>query len=548
MPPRSLSDAPAARVVGWCLAVGVVLLQAAAILRASPSWFLKRLPDDSFYYLEVGRRLGEGGGFTFDGVNETNGFHPLWQGIVAILSIVAPDERAYVQLVLLTGMALSVAAVALVGRTVAKVAGPVAALAGAVLALTGALGAWSNGMEGPAVVLTLAIVLTLLARWAEAPTIRNGVWVGLACAACVLARFDLLAVIWVVPVAMVWRARAWRAAIPVAAGAAALGLPLGVAWLIRFGHPLTTSATVKSHLLDEAYEERFGGRATAAYVRYLAETTAEYGRSLLDRVRRGDPGPGRWLLLVLATIGAVAAVGRRRDASDAEGATGEGGAGRAPELSPAAFGLVVLAVTVAAKAVVDLLAAPLWASAWYAAPQQLAVPFAVGVGAWKGVEWIASRVPVVGIALAGLVALLLIPLNVRESLATDDDRPFQGSWQQELDDAAAWIRAEGPAGRYGARDAGLLGFRLHGRRTLVNLDGLVNSYEYAELLETDPTLVEQVRATDVDFLVNRLPADRVSGELGCARELWRSAQPVAYEDGLQDGSTQHVYVLDVRGC
>lgn len=536
------------RIVGWTLAGLVVVLQVLAIVRASPSWFLKRLPDDAFYYLEVGRRLGEGGGFTFDGVNETNGFHPLWQGIVAVLSIVAPSDRAYVQLVLLSGVAMSVAAVALVARTVAEVAGTTAALAGAIVALTGALGAWSNAMEGPAVILTLAIVLALLARWAEAPTFRNGVWVGLACAACVLARLDTVAVIWLVPAAMAWRARAWRAVLPVAAGVAAIGVPLGAAWLIRFGHPLTTSATVKSHLLDESYRDRFGGRATMAYVRYLGDVTTDYGRSLVDRVRRGDPGAGRLFLLLLAGIGAVAGIARRRSGAGHADPADHAAADAPSPWTPAGFAVAVLVVVVMAKAVVDLLAAPLWASAWYAAPQQLVVPFAVGVGAWKGIEWFSARLPVAGIALAVLTGLLVVPLNIRESLTTADDRPFQGSWQQELDDAAAWIRSDGPAGRYGARDAGLLGFRLHGDRTLVNLDGLVNDYEYAELLEQDPTLVEQVRANGVDILVNRLSAEQVADDLGCARELWRSDEPVAYDDGLQDGSSQYVYVLDVRSC
>lgn len=535
MEPRTLSDEPSVRIVGWFLAGFVVALQALAILRASPSWFIKRMPDDAFYYLEVGQRLGEGGGFTFDGVHETNGFHPLWQGIVALLSIVAPSDRAYIQLVLLTGLVMSVAAVALVARTVAKVAGTTAALVGSIVALTGALGAWSNGMEGPAVMLSFAIVLTLLVRWAEAPTTRNGVWVGLACALSVLARLDVVAVIWLVPAAMAWRARAWRAVLPVAAGAAAIGIPLGAAWLIRFGHPLTTSATVKSHQLDEQYQDRFGGRATGAYLRYLGDTAADYARSLIERVRRSDPGPGRVFVLFLALIGAAGAVARRRSA-------------REQPISPAGFAIAVLVVVVLAKAVVDLLAAPLWASSWYAAPQQLVVPFAVGVGAWKGVEWFSGRMPIAGIALAVVLGLLVVPLNIRESLTTADDRPYQGSWQQELTDAATWIRSDGPTGRYGARDAGLLGFRLHGARTLVNLDGLVNNYDYAELLERDPTLLQQADANGVDFLVTRLAAEQVIGELGCADQLWRSDQPVAYDDGLQGESNQYIYVLDLRSC
>src|SRR3972149_3649273 len=34
--------------------------------------------DDGFLYFQVARNLAAGHGFTFDGINPTNGFHPLW--------------------------------------------------------------------------------------------------------------------------------------------------------------------------------------------------------------------------------------------------------------------------------------------------------------------------------------------------------------------------------------------------------------------------------------------------------------------------------------
>lgn len=39
------------------------------------NWYLT---DDAFYYFQVARNVSEGSGFTFDGINYTNGFHPLW--------------------------------------------------------------------------------------------------------------------------------------------------------------------------------------------------------------------------------------------------------------------------------------------------------------------------------------------------------------------------------------------------------------------------------------------------------------------------------------
>ena len=34
--------------------------------------------DDAYYYFEIARRIADGGGSTFDGLNTNNGYHPLW--------------------------------------------------------------------------------------------------------------------------------------------------------------------------------------------------------------------------------------------------------------------------------------------------------------------------------------------------------------------------------------------------------------------------------------------------------------------------------------
>lgn len=45
--------------------------------------------DDGFYYFQVARNLAAGLGFTFDGLNPTNGFHPLWLFLVTPLFLLA---------------------------------------------------------------------------------------------------------------------------------------------------------------------------------------------------------------------------------------------------------------------------------------------------------------------------------------------------------------------------------------------------------------------------------------------------------------------------
>ena len=40
--------------------------------------------DDAFYYFGIARNIVAGHGSTFDGINATNGYHPLWMGICLI--------------------------------------------------------------------------------------------------------------------------------------------------------------------------------------------------------------------------------------------------------------------------------------------------------------------------------------------------------------------------------------------------------------------------------------------------------------------------------
>ncbi|HEY2882771.1 MAG TPA: hypothetical protein VGJ15_10065, partial [Pirellulales bacterium] len=42
--------------------------------------------DDSYYYLKTAANAQAGYGFSFDRINPTNGFHPLWMGLLVPLA------------------------------------------------------------------------------------------------------------------------------------------------------------------------------------------------------------------------------------------------------------------------------------------------------------------------------------------------------------------------------------------------------------------------------------------------------------------------------
>ncbi len=85
------------RIPGWAVwGVLGVILAAAAIWR----FYLASLPpeilvargylDDGFFYLRVAQQIATGHGSTFDGIHMTNGYHPLWMGVLVVLYYLFP--------------------------------------------------------------------------------------------------------------------------------------------------------------------------------------------------------------------------------------------------------------------------------------------------------------------------------------------------------------------------------------------------------------------------------------------------------------------------
>ena len=93
-------------------------------------WFTR---DDAYYYFKVAQNISEGRGSTFDGVNATNGYHPLWMLIcVPIFALARFDLILPLRILLLVMSGLSVATAILlyrlIGRVFAPAIGAIAAL------------------------------------------------------------------------------------------------------------------------------------------------------------------------------------------------------------------------------------------------------------------------------------------------------------------------------------------------------------------------------------------------------------------------------------
>ena len=191
----------AALGLGWAALLAPFLFEILTILRAGHLALIRRVPDDAFYYLEIAGRLSRGQGFTFDGIHTTNGFHPLWQLALVPFGWVFGSGDAGVRAVLIFGVLCCLVAVLLFVRLAWSIAGPGPALLGGVAATQFALSRWVDGMEGPVVLLALALLATALAAADASPSRRMVVVAGAASALLVLARLDFAPLLLVLAIA-----------------------------------------------------------------------------------------------------------------------------------------------------------------------------------------------------------------------------------------------------------------------------------------------------------------------------------------------------------
>jgi hypothetical protein len=420
--------------------------------------------DDAYYYAAIARNLARGAGSTFDGINPTNGYHPLWMAVSVIPFRLGLDDLAAVRTLLLVQVLVWGLALALVGRLVADVVGPVRpparGAAVAVVAATFTLAGLSpfivktfvNGMETGIAVAILAAVLLVAVRHPDPVSGPRGaaVVLGLLLAAAFLARTDAAvlvaaAALWTLPGAV--RARR-PARLALVAGPAAVTavvyLALNQRW---FGSPWQVSGLIKRAPID------VGTVVTMVVIVTVAALLAGHGwrRSVGGRPPRRTPA-------------------RFPRADRCAAAT-------------AWFGAACLVLV----GYYQVLQTQQWL--WYFAPVVLwlVVLFVLAVadvvGAAQEGDPARARARVLGVGGAVFVVPLLVGLVIQGRSFAD---PTVRSIQVANRDAGRWIDANLPPGAVLASwDAGVVGY--FGHRPVVNLDGVVNSHAWYEALRNGTT-------------------------------------------------------------
>ena len=204
-------------------------------------WFTR---DDAYYYFKVAQNISEGRGSTFDGINPTNGYHPLWMLVcVPIFALARFDLILPLRVLLLVVSGLSVATGILLYRLIGKVFAPaIGALAALfwvfsfdVLAIV-----YQHGLETGIAAFFIVLLIYKLAEfeksWRRNEVSRKQILtLGIIAALTMFSRLDLVFFAGMVGLWVVFRGHLLRYFLPLDIASIVVS-PL-LAFVLRMGFP-----------------------------------------------------------------------------------------------------------------------------------------------------------------------------------------------------------------------------------------------------------------------------------------------------------------------
>ena len=434
---------------------------------ASPARLATQAFDDACYFARIAENVARGYGFTFDRINPTNGYQPMWEYLlIPVQALPLPPEQRFV-----IGMLLQVAMLALASallfRTLVRLLPGTSLLPAAALFVTFVFLESVNGMETATQVLALAMLVWAGWRWEvfalarPLPSFGLGVILGAALLARLDGIFNVFALGGVALVAAL-RARERRAERLRGLSAIALGTLVAMAPYLAYNRMVFGAFVPISGLLKSSFPHAalHGGLLARFGVRGVAHLALGLGfvlHYLAGLPREGDRPAGQRYLRAAILVGALGMFGQ------------------------ATYALLFMKW-----------ATFRWHFVWFAIVSTLIVAEATRAWLARAVERSAWRAaPVLA---GGLLALAVAAQTVRADLRTP-----AYNWHRAAYDAAIWARTHVPEDAVLAmNDAGTFGY-FSGRR-VINLDGVVNTLGYQDTIR-EQRWVDYLHSRGVTYIV-----------------------------------------------
>lgn len=410
-------------------------------------------PDDAYYYLKIARNFVKGYGFSFDAINPTNGFQPLWMYLLLLPAYFTRelDVEIFPRVALTYQSVLLAVSVYALHRALQRQCPAAIVILGDAIALVLGLRAFMNGME--TIVLFLAFTTTIWYLSHHEQVSLNAAYfatVGVLSAFVFLARLDsvftLLA--WVVLHAVMYGKNrlSWRYLLLMVVVAGLLVAPYLLYNLVAFGDWMPIS-----------------GRLKNSFPRIEQPDWAQvplHHQAII-------------VVLLLATGWLWRNVSSHR---------------------PLLLFLLSWSIGSALHAIHTMLFMKWGVFKWHFAPYWMPVLVLLPLllAPWRGTRWerASYALGVVVWAVAALGAVWFF----RGVLA-----PKTPTWAQVTYEAALWVRQHtSPDAVFAMKDAGRFGY--YSDRRVINLDGLVNNMQLQEQIRAG-RLREYLRERGVRYLV-----------------------------------------------
>ncbi|MEX1071668.1 MAG: hypothetical protein WEC37_03490 [Anaerolineales bacterium] len=462
--------------------------------------------DDGFYYFQVARNLAAGNGFTFDGLNPTNGFHPLWLFLITpIFAFAQIDLLLPLRLLIILSALLSAATAILLYRILRRYASEfTAALAGVAWIVIPRIhditlhAGVEAGLNAFCILLFWQALIIFGPAGNRKHTIGKLVVLGLLASLALMARLDN---VFLVAFGGLWiwlrlwqspeeesRSKAspwsWRFLTGFAFfGPIAIVMSIYIIWnQLAFGTPTPISGQVKlwwGTLRNTVYG--FPVRHMAAFFGQFVTNHAELGpwsllttplyaaaEELLAAFGQGFTVAARRVALlslggILAALGAALIWVER------------------PFLNKSARGLGLLPFFLGCFADITYykLSGSVAQQPWYWVAQMLFLLVCLGLLIEALLRRLARSLPPANryLSMAGVILFTGLSLNFLAFVQSAIRAPGDGSNHFYLH-RAAWLEAHTEDGaRVAITGAGNLAYFIHDR-TIVNMDGLMSSYDY----------------------------------------------------------------------
>jgi len=435
--------------------------------------------DDAFYYFQTARTISDGGGVSVDGEVWTNGFHPLWMGVlVPLYALGAGDEGAVHVALTISGAAVALSGVALYATARRLGISELASLGATALYLFHPVVTYMsvNGLETGLNLSVFIMTLYFFVRCWQEPATANQILVSAAAGVLVLSRTDYGLTAAAVLFALLLRARAEPGAI------AALALPATVivapwfAWNVAvFGSPVQGSAGALPYVEHQLFPHP--GASTGEILRHALGQLRDDGYDVLpyvyftphlDQAHYAVAAIGA-IIVAAALLAFVSRDAERRNALAL---------------------LAVPALGLAAQFVVHS------AVRWYMREWYL-----VGVMPLLALL-VAVLLDMLWRSRAGAAVALAVVAVVVASTIAKGMRTYRDGWyglQADMLAAARWIDAETPPdARVGAFNSGIVGYFSH--RTTVNIDGVMNPEAFESIRER--RVAAYIDDREIDYLAD----------------------------------------------